>query len=35
VDYYVCPTCGYTHEGPLEGRCPVCKSPANKFERID
>jgi len=22
VDYYVCPVCGYTHEGPLEGKCP-------------
>jgi rubrerythrin len=35
VDYYVCPTCGFTHEGPLEGICPVCKSPAKKFERIN
>jgi rubrerythrin len=35
VDYYVCPICGYTHEGPLEGRCPVCKTPASKFERMD
>jgi rubrerythrin len=35
VDYYVCPICGYTHEGPLEGICPVCKTPAEKFERIN
>ncbi len=35
VDYYVCPTCGYTHEGPLEGLCPVCKNSAAKFERIN
>lgn len=35
VDYYVCPTCGYTHEGPLEGNCPVCKTSAAKFERIN
>lgn len=34
VDYYVCPNCGYTHEGPLQGICPVCKSPADKFERV-
>jgi rubrerythrin len=34
VDYYVCPICGYTHEGPLEGICPICKTPADKFERI-
>ena len=35
VDYYICPVCGFTHEGPLEGICPVCKSPADKFERIN
>jgi rubrerythrin len=35
VDYYVCPVCGYTHEGPLEGICPVCKTPANKFEQVN
>jgi len=33
-DYYVCPVCGYTHEGPLEGKCPVCGNPGEKFERI-
>jgi rubrerythrin len=33
-DYYVCPFCGYTHEGPMEGKCPVCGTPAEKFERI-
>lgn len=35
VDYYVCPVCGFTHEGPLQGICPVCKTPAEKFERIN
>lgn len=34
VDYYVCPVCGYTHEGQLAGNCPVCNTPADKFERI-
>jgi rubrerythrin len=34
VEYYVCPICGYTHEGPMEGRCPVCNSPGDKFEKI-
>jgi rubrerythrin len=34
VDYYVCPICGYTHEGPLEGICPICKTSASKFERM-
>ena len=33
-DYYVCPFCGYTHEGPLEGRCPVCGTPGEKFEQV-
>jgi len=35
VEYYVCPTCGFTHEGPFEGRCPVCNSAGEKFQRID
>jgi rubrerythrin len=34
VDYYVCPVCGNTHEGPLEGKCPVCGTPASRYERI-
>ena len=34
VDYYVCPICGFTHGGPLEGNCPVCNTPAIKFERV-
>ena len=34
TDYYVCPFCGYTHEGPLEGKCPVCGTPGEKFERV-
>jgi len=33
-DYYVCPFCGYTHEGALDGKCPVCGTPGEKFERI-
>ncbi len=33
-DYYVCPFCGYTHEGPLDGKCPVCGTPGEKFTRV-
>jgi rubrerythrin len=33
-DYYVCPVCGYTHEGALEGKCPVCGAPGEKFEQV-
>ncbi len=34
TNYYVCPICGYTHEGPMDGRCPVCSTPGEKFEKI-
>jgi len=28
---YVCPTCGHTHVGKPEERCPVCNVPAEKY----
>ncbi len=33
---WVCKICGYVHEGdqPPE-KCPVCKAPASKFEKMD
>ena len=34
TEFYVCPVCGFTHEGRLEGRCPVCNTPGEKFEKI-
>ena len=24
TEYYVCPICGYTHEGKMTEKCPVC-----------
>ena len=33
-DYYVCPNCGYTHEGSAPDKCPVCGTMGQKFERI-
>jgi rubrerythrin len=33
-DYYVCPFCGYTHEGVAPDKCPVCGTPAKRFERV-
>lgn len=33
-DYYVCPFCGYTHFGPMSEKCPVCGTPAEKFEKV-
>ena len=32
--YYICPICGFTHEGPLDGRCPICNTLGEKFEKI-
>ena len=31
--YYLCPVCGYTHEGPMEAgaSCPVCGCKGDKF----
>ena len=31
---YVCPVCGYVHEGemPADFRCPQCKVPGSKFK---
>jgi len=34
VDYYVCPVCGYTHEGPFRSKCPVCGTPGERFEKV-
>lgn len=34
VDYYVCTVCGYTHEGPHDGPCPVCNAAATVFEKV-
>jgi rubrerythrin len=33
-DYYVCPVCGYTHEGGAPEKCPVCGTPGSRFERV-
>ncbi len=33
-DYYVCPVCGYTHEGSSPEKCPVCGTSGKKFECI-
>lgn len=34
-DMYVCPVCGYTHEGEPEEDCPVCGAKKEKFMKID
>lgn len=34
-EIHVCPFCGYTHEGDLPDKCPVCGAPKDKFKKID
>ena len=31
IDWYVCPICGYVHEGSAPEQCPICKVPGSKF----
>ena len=34
-DMYVCPVCGYTHEGQPPEKCPVCGTAKKLFKKID
>jgi len=34
VDYYICPVCGYTHEGIPPEKCPICGAAGEKFAKI-
>jgi rubrerythrin len=34
TDYYLCPVCGYTHEGPFSGKCPVCGAADSVFYKV-
>jgi rubrerythrin len=34
TEFYICPVCGNTHAGPMTGRCPVCNTPGEKYEKI-
>lgn len=33
-EFYICPICGYTHEGPSNEACPVCMAPGSKFYSV-
>ena len=38
INGYRCSICGYVYEGeslPADFRCPLCKAPAEKFEKIE
>jgi len=32
---YVCPICGYTHEGEPPEKCPVCGTTKDKFKKFE
>jgi rubrerythrin len=34
-DIYICPVCGYTHEGEPPDKCPVCGAAKKVFKKID
>jgi rubrerythrin len=34
-DLYICPVCGYTHEGEPPDNCPVCGAVKKVFKKID
>ena len=34
-EVYICPVCGYTHEGKLPDKCPVCGALKKVFKKID
>ena len=34
-DVYVCPVCGYTHEGTPPEKCPICNTAKKLFRKID
>ena len=36
ADYWICPVCGYTHEGPEPPEtCPVCGTKGERFEFVE
>ncbi len=34
-DIYICPVCGYTHEGDPPDKCPVCGAMKKVFKKIE
>jgi rubrerythrin len=34
-EIFICPVCGYTHEGAPPDKCPVCGTPKEKFKKIN
>lgn len=34
TEYFICPLCGYTHEGKTDEACPVCKAAGKTFYSV-
>jgi rubrerythrin len=34
IDYFICPVCGFTHEGPMTENCPVCGTLPERFTQM-
>lgn len=34
-EIYICPVCGYTHEGNLPEKCPVCGASKKVFKKVE
>jgi rubrerythrin len=35
TEIYICPVCGYTHEGTPPDKCPVCGAAKKVFQKIE
>lgn len=35
TEIHICPVCGYTHEGKLPDKCPVCGASKKVFEKVE
>ncbi len=35
TDIFICPVCGYTHEGEPPEKCPVCGAAGKVFKKVD
>jgi rubrerythrin len=35
TEIYICPVCGYTHEGTPPDKCPVCGAAKKAFQKVE
>ncbi|WP_003543418.1 rubrerythrin family protein [Desulfotomaculum nigrificans] len=34
IDFYLCPVCGYIHEGSAPDKCPICGAKGSSFKNV-